>query len=763
MARVRGQLARAPAELKLADAQHVVAREAGYPTWVRLKLHLTQLRQSRAQLIDSTLEAAVRGDRQAVDSALAIAEDLANASLHLAAALADEAAVARRLAHTPPEAVRVAHGPLAGSPLAYLCSARLGSDERDVQRSRANIATLLLQRGADPNECLDALDAPGGMLSVLHLAARHTTSPELVAVLLSAGAVLEPPGSTAGPPAPPLVGAALGGNLACVQALLDAGAPRWQAREALEVALERDDRELAKALLSHGCLPDEAGRWRGRDGGCLHAALSLGRDASFVELLLDGGASVATRDRDGRTPLAIAVQLARADAAALFRRRGASDDELRATDSLIGACFAGDRARVQELSRAEPKLLEQCSSSDHQNVCRALRLGNVTALGLLLEAGFEPHVVDDDGETALHLAVRSGDVSSVTLLLARGASPDVPNYENLTARALVRLEEDPERRSALARAFARFAPKKSEPADASAADEIDADHERAQLEARRDELAAHFEEALDKMAAGDVTGLRRLLQRRPALVTARSHRFHRATLLHYLGNNGTERTVAPPNAAAIAELLVEHGAAVDASCHMYGGGPHQSTLGLVATTDASVYADGVQAALLAALVRGGARLHEADGRSRALEGAISYGAVPALRSLVALGASAYDLVTAAALGDLPLLEARLAGASRDERATAFASAAQFGRVEALERLLRAGAELEAEGGFAGTALHKAAAANAVDSVRWLLAQGANPEARDRAYQGTPADWARQFGSQEALAVLEGTHGRPGSA
>jgi ankyrin repeat protein len=256
------------------------------------------------------------------------------------------------------------------------------------------------------------------------------------------------------------------------------------------------------------------------------------------------------------------------------------------------------------------------------------------------------------------------------------------------------------------------------------------------------------------MSQGDLAGLEQLLDREPTLAKARSLRYHRATLLHYLGNNGIERTVAPENAAAIARLLIERGAEVDASCRMYGGGPYEKTLGLATTSDPAQYPPGVLAELIAALVAGGGRVHEIDGRSRALEGAMQYGATIAVGVLRQLGARAYDLATAAALGDLAVLESQLEAADDAQRIAALESAAAFGRLSVLERLLAAGVDLDSRGAYGGTALHKAAASNAADSVRWLLEHGADREARDRAHQGTPADWARHFGSRAALDALE---------
>src|SRR6185436_18334138 len=121
----------------------------------------------------------------------------------------------------------------------------------------------------------------------------------------------------------PLELAIRSGNSDAVREALEARPPLWQARESLEVAVELDDAEAARLLLAYGALPDHAGRRWGRGGGCVHAALLLCRGVSLLETLLRGGASVSARDRDGRTPLAIAARTAQPGAAALLRRHGA--------------------------------------------------------------------------------------------------------------------------------------------------------------------------------------------------------------------------------------------------------------------------------------------------------------------------------------------------------------------------------------------------------------------------------------------------------
>src|SRR5215467_686369 len=169
-------------------------------------------------------------------------------------------------------------------------------------------------------------------------------------------------------------------------------AQRWELREALEIAVERDDRETARILLTHGAWVDHAGRRWGRWGGALHAALMLGRDHAMIEVLLDGGASLAARDMEGHTPLALAVRVARDDAVALFRARGARDDEVCDGDRLLGACVRGERPTGTAGTPA-------WRWSDHQHLCWAVRSGHVAAIPALIAIGLDPNVLDDDGDT----------------------------------------------------------------------------------------------------------------------------------------------------------------------------------------------------------------------------------------------------------------------------------------------------------------------------------------------------------------------------
>src|SRR5262249_41682103 len=140
---------------------------------------------------------------------------------------------------------------------------------------------------------------------------------------------------------------------------------RWQTREAVEMAIEADRRDIVQLLLGNAALVDRAGRRYGRWGGGLHAALLLRRGPAMIDVLLRGGASVAARDAEGRTPLAIAVRTNDDASAELLRRAGASDREVDDIDRALGS------ATSLPANHAPLRL------SDHQHLSWAIRRGRI--------------------------------------------------------------------------------------------------------------------------------------------------------------------------------------------------------------------------------------------------------------------------------------------------------------------------------------------------------------------------------------------------
>ena len=516
---------------------------------------------------------------------------------------------------------------------------------------------------------------------------------------------------------PAIHAAVASGDAAAVRAALAARPPRWETREALELAVERDDRESARLLLEYGAPADRAGRrWAAGAAACTapsssSAAWKCSRCSSPAAPR--STPATATAGLPSRSPSAPPTPPPLPCCAGTARASGACSE----VDRLLGACIAG------EAPCPAPSL--RMRRSDHQHVCWAVRSGHHAAIPALLALGLDPDVPDDDGETALHLAVAARSPAALDAVLAGSQRVDARNFRDETALTSALREPDDRLQEALMCGLHRAGARPQDHAD----------------------LAALFEEATDAVVAGDLDRLRVLLDREPRLATAHSLREHRATLLHYVGANGVEweRQRSPANAAAVVDLLIARGADPDALAFTYGGGPGQTTLALATT---SVHPDdaGVMGDIAHALVRGGARVNGFDGDDTPIRGS-RRAAWPAL---VACGANV-DLISAAALGRQDLVERLLApdgtllpGATLGPDASrpvedvideAFLEACGAGSPATVDYLLRTGARLDARDGQGMTGLHLAAWGCDLETVRLLLDRGAPLETRND-YGGT---------------------------
>ena len=82
-----------------------------------------------------------------------------------------------------------------------------------------------------------------------------------------------------------------------------------------------------------------------------------------------------------------------------------------------------------------------------------------------------------------------------------------------------------------------------------------------------------FEDAVDRLLAGDLKTLQQILESEPGLLHRKSSYGHQAALIHYLGSNGVEiwRQVVPLNIVEMAKLLLEKGANKHLKARIYGG------------------------------------------------------------------------------------------------------------------------------------------------------------------------------------------------
>ncbi len=93
-----------------------------------------------------------------------------------------------------------------------------------------------------------------------------------------------------------------------------------------------------------------------------------------------------------------------------------------------------------------------------------------------------------------------------------------------------------------------------------------------------------FERTINHLLSGDYSSVEKAILKDNSLLSSRSKYGHRATLLHYCGNNGVEfwRQQVPRNLASIIQLLLSNGVDKSATMSVYGG--EFDTLSLLTTS-----------------------------------------------------------------------------------------------------------------------------------------------------------------------------------
>ncbi len=286
-----------------------------------------------------------------------------------------------------------------------------------------------------------------------------------------------------------------------------------------------------------------------------------------------------------------------------------------------------------------------------------------------------------------------------------------------------------------------------------------------------------FRQALEALDRGDTEALRRLLEKHPQLAQAREASaeppydgyFHGATLLHHVAGNPIRGDL-PGNIAEVAQLLLDAGAPVDATC---GGGPAQpesgggTTLGLVAS-GAQAHQDGPSRALIDCLLGAGAAM-DSDGKGGvmwiALYHVVEHRGQREVAAMLHERGHRLDLCYAAGLGQLAEIELSLGpsglspeadhfyrhhrgsgpeATSAERLQDAFHFACLCGQRAAAEHLLVAGAKPDIArpwGPQRPTPLQGSAWAGWPEISRWLLDLGVDPRVRDPTHNSTALGWA----------------------
>ena len=358
----------------LANAQLVLAREAGYASWPAL---VTAADAS----LDGFVRAATDGKRARADAVLATRPEIERdpwARLVLGRGWEGDPSGPG--------------GPRGWAPLLYVCHSVYAN---------ADLARDLLARGADPNA---TFTNEYGEMSALYGAAGVVHDPELTRVLLEAGANTDDGES--------LYHSTEADSAECLRLLLEHGAATHETN-ALPHALDYDRIEPVRLLLEAGADPNES--------PSVAHAIRRGRGPEFVRLLHEFGADL---DRPGgemwrgdvplRTPYAHAVLRGRDDVATTLAELGAST-ELPPADAAVAAIARGERPTVPIPAELDPDAQEVL-------ILAALR-GKLELVVDAVGVDFSGVVGGSPKGTLLHHASWFGDPEVVQELLERGADP----------------------------------------------------------------------------------------------------------------------------------------------------------------------------------------------------------------------------------------------------------------------------------------------------------------------------------------------------
>ena len=441
----------------LADAQLVVAREYGFPSWRRLSEHVEELVADArdgelAQFLDLACLTYGNDSTARIDRAkamLAARPALAEADAHAAAATANAGAL-RRLLDEDARRATATGGPHNWPPLLYLCYSRI--TEQLPEADAVATARLLLDRGADPNS--------------------HYMWDGTYRFTALTGAMGEGEGGIVSQP--PHAHA-----MALATLLLDAGADPNDA-QGLYNTIFRPHNGWLRLLLDRGLTAAARINWKtDNQVGTLDFMLGHAATKGFterVELLLRHGADPGgVNYYDGRTHHENALLNGFGEIADMLVRAGAKPAELSPENRFRAACMNGDEAAARAALEHAPDSLNDASA-----LPAAASLGNIAALRCMLNLGADPNATAGDGTTALHQAAWHDQRAAAELLIAHGSRPR------------------------------RDANHESTPAGW-------ADH--AGHAAMRDYLLDHCPDGLDLISFGRIAALRRYLAEHPGFAT----------------------------------------------------------------------------------------------------------------------------------------------------------------------------------------------------------------------------------------------------
>ena len=170
----------------------------------------------------------------------------------------------------------------------------------------------------------------------------------------------------------------------------------------------------------------------------------MGRYISVI-LMLDFGADVNARDKNGRTPLHVATFLKNRDAITALVRAGADINTLENDryDAVTIASVADDVGTLRMLLRLGASAKQITSRYDGTALIAAAHLGHDAVVKMLIEAGAPLDHINNLGWTALIESIVLGDggkrhTASLQALVKAGANVNLADRSGRTPLTLAK-------------------------------------------------------------------------------------------------------------------------------------------------------------------------------------------------------------------------------------------------------------------------------------------------------------------------------------
>jgi ankyrin repeat protein len=391
-------------EVRLNDAQLVIAREYGFRSWLELKRFVESKRADTHTRLKGWIGWCFDGgpaERRLAWRMLDEEPELFARDPWFACLTGESARLQAALEQDPDFAITPG-GPIRMLPLVAVTHSKLILDRGEG--GFLACARLLIEAGADVNaRWIDPRysDYP---LSALYGAAGRTHNIEMTRLLLQSGA--DPNDNES------LYHSVEAADPACTMLLLEGGA-RVDGTNALGRVLDFDRLDRLELLLAHGGDPNER-PWT-------HHAILRGRSLAHVEALLNAGADPDGENDEG-VPLYIhAERFGRADVIGLLREMGVAG-RLTAVDSFVAACSRGDLVSARRHMAEQPDILTRLDPRQLKVMPDLAAIGRIDAVATMLAVGWPLEVTTAWDATALNLAIFQGDARMVRLLLDAGAN-----------------------------------------------------------------------------------------------------------------------------------------------------------------------------------------------------------------------------------------------------------------------------------------------------------------------------------------------------